>query len=208
MGSRAQHAAFFDFDCTLILENSLWIFFREIAGRAQVGRHCLSLAALRAMAGQDGMRGGIKRHLYRMLLQGREESEVLDVAERVAVKLTPIRVVVEALEKLAASGGHIVVATASPRIVVKRCLEVLGVTHHLVLGTELESVDGCLTGALLGGECIGPVKATKVQGHIDTNGPFGATSGFGNLPDDRAMLALLEERFVVGRGGIVSLMNL
>lgn len=154
------------------------------------------------------MRGGIKRHLYRMLLQGREESEVLDVAERVAVKLTPIRVVVEALEKLAASGGHIVVATASPRIVVKRCLEVLGVTHHLVLGTELESVDGCLTGALLGGECIGPVKATKVQGHIDTNGPFGATSGFGNLPDDRAMLALLEERFVVGRGGIVSLMNL
>jgi phosphatidylglycerophosphatase C len=199
-----QPVGFFDFDCTLVLENSLRLFFREIAGRAGVSRHCLSLAALRAMAGRQGMRAGIKRHLYRELLAGRHEAEVTDAAERLASKLTPNRAVIEALEKLAASGGHIVVATASPRVVVKRCLEVLGVTHHLVLGTELETIDGLLTGGMLGGECLGPVKAVRVQGHLDTRGIYGVTTGFGNLPDDLAMLTLLEQRFVVGRGGIVT----
>src|SRR5699024_6360507 len=107
-------------------------------------RRCLSLAAVKAMAG-EGMRTGIKRHLYRELLRGRTADEVLEAAQRVATRLTPNRAVAAALEALVASGGDAVVATASPRIVVTRCLEVLGVAPHLVLGTELGEAGGRLT---------------------------------------------------------------
>lgn len=199
-----QAIGFFDFDCTLVHENSLRLFFRELAGRA-VSRRCLSLAAMKAMAG-GGMRAGIKCHLYHELLRGRTAAEVLEAAQRVASRLTPNRAVVEALEALVACGGDVVVATASPRIVVARCLEVLGVAHHFVLGTELEEIGGRLTGKLLGGECLGPVKAVKVRGYLVERGPFGSTAGFGNLPDDLAMLELVQQRFVVGRGGAVTSM--
>ncbi|HET8700727.1 MAG TPA: hypothetical protein VFL97_03565, partial [Nitrococcus sp.] len=59
---------------------------------------------------------------------------------------------------------------------------------------------------LLGGECLGPVKAGKVRGHLAEQGPFASTTGFGNLPDDLAMLKLVQQRFVVGRGGVVTSM--
>lgn len=200
-----QAIGFFDFDCTLVHENSLRLFFRELAGRASSSRRCLSLAAVKAMAG-EGMRAGIKRHLYRELLRGRTAEEVLEAAQRTAARLTPNRAVVEAFEALVASGGDAVIATASPRIVVTRCLEVLGIVPHLVLGTELGEIGGRLTGELLGGECLGPVKAVKVRGYLAERGPFGSTTGFGNLPDDLAMLELVQQRFVVGRGGVVTSM--
>ena len=69
-----------------------------------------------------------------------------------------------------------------------------------VIGTDLEIVNGKLTGKLAGANCIRDEKARRVAEWVSQNGPFQESWGYGNRPHDLAMLALTDNPVVVNKG--------
>ncbi|MDP9195917.1 MAG: haloacid dehalogenase-like hydrolase, partial [Pseudomonadota bacterium] len=63
--------------------------------------------------------------------------------------------------------------------------------------TDLEVVDGILTGRMDGGNCVRQEKARRVRAFLEQHGPFDETWGYGNRPHDIPMLDLLDHRIIV-----------
>ena len=71
------------------------------------------------------------------------------------------------------------------------------VPHHQLLMTDVEIVDGIVTGVLHHGNCVRQGKADRVAAYMREQGPFGDTYGYGNFPDDVPMLNLMKYRVIV-----------
>jgi phosphatidylglycerophosphatase C len=190
--------ALFDLDNTLTHGDTLVPWLVAVAGwpRFAVAGLGATFQRVAAPAGAD-RRTVFKEALQIPLLRGVTKAEGLRRAEAVAPDLRWKREAPAALERLRAAGAQIVVATGAARVAAE-----IFVRHRfgegiLVLGTELETVDGCFTGRLAGGNCVREEKARRVSAWIEANGPFGERWGYGNAPHDLPMLALVDHATVV-----------
>ncbi|MGH9129917.1 MAG: HAD-IB family hydrolase [Acidimicrobiales bacterium] len=138
------------------------------------------------------------------LLAGRDHLGLSSLArEHAAALVTRVRPqMLERLEGHRAGGDRVVIVSASPELYLHAVGEALGV--DAVLGTRLEvGADGRLTGALVGRNCRGPEKVSRLKAWIsELVGPGGAPPhlcAYGDSAGDAELMALADVATWVGR---------
>jgi phosphatidylglycerophosphatase C len=181
--------AAFDFDGTLPRRDCMVPFLRRVAGSGAVVRALAVESPAMARGGRDGVKAGVLRRL----LAGRSLDDVTSEGERFAAEILTHRLrpdTVAILRRHQAAGDRTVVVSASLRPYLEPVAAALGIDH--VICTELEAVDGVLTGEIVDGNCRGPMKATRLQAW--RNGSDGAEAAvlwaYGNSSGDAELLAL------------------
>lgn len=196
----SQTIAIFDFDGTLIAGDSLLPFLERVAGKRRA-RYALirsvRAALMRASRGKGGdVRTQVKTGLLARTLKDVPEEKARAVTAEMAGWVrwhNPIR---DALLRHADQGHHVVIATGALALYMPALLEGLPV-HHL-MATEMEVVDGVLTGRMCqGGNCVRDEKARRVRDYLESHGPFGDSYGYGNRPSDIPFLALVKHPTIV-----------
>jgi phosphatidylglycerophosphatase C len=187
--------AAFDFDGTLTRRDTLLPFLASVVGWPRVvaalGTHAHLLARDRDIA---------KEHLLVRLLAGLP-GDVVREAGRVYARR--VRVRPEMRGRLAwhqQEGHEIVIVSASLDVYLDEFARSLDVEH--VLCTTLEvGADGRCTGRLVGGNCRGPEKATRLRAHLgDENDGEIVLWAYGDSRGDLEMLAMADHPIRVQRG--------
>ena len=183
--TRAVVAAF-DLDGTLTRRDTLLPYLRTVAGRGSVAVAVARCAPMivRAARHRDA-RDAAKERMLTLLLRGHDEASLRNTAAAFAPKIELRDDVVAALRRHQAAGHETLVISASPTIYVDAIAAHLGIDH--VVGTELEVIDGVVTGRYAGRNCRAAEKLARLLqwlGDRDVE-----LHAYGNAPDDDAMLA-------------------
>jgi phosphatidylglycerophosphatase C len=185
--------AVFDFDETLVLENSLGFLFQNVACKTYW------IAAIPAIAKSilccnfgHKLRLSVKQALYKKYLTGASENRVYVAGTETAARLTVNTNAMNELDAANDRGDTVVIATASPRIYVTAILDELKIDRFKVIGTEIDFD----AGLILGEECSREAKWIAVTKELQGL-PSGETIAYGNAPDDLYMLAQVDKGFVV-----------
>ncbi len=191
-------AAIFDFDRTLIRSGSLAPVLAELAGRP---RMCAAYARAGVLAASaaPARRAEVFRNAVLRLVAGKTEAELIAAAERAFPRLRWRAEMLAAHARHRAAGHRVMVASGGLACCVRRLLELKGIAVDGLLATEMEVADGVLTGRIAGSACVGAEKARRARDWL-----AGAAEawGYGNLPADRAMLALTRFPTVVSAFGV------
>ena len=187
--------AAFDFDGTLTHRDTLLPFLASVRGwprvAAALGRHAHRLARDRDAA---------KELVLVRLLAGLPDEEVRE-AGRVYARTVRVRPEMRArLEWHRQEGHDIVIVSASLDVYLGEVARSLDVDH--ILCTTLEvGADARCTGRLVGGNCRGPEKATRLRAHLgDQEDGEIVLWAYGDSRGDLEMLAMADHPVCVKRG--------
>jgi HAD superfamily hydrolase (TIGR01490 family) len=101
-----------------------------------------------------------------------------------------------------ASEGHeIVIVSASLDVYLAEVARQLDVTAVLCTTLEVDRETGVVTGRLVGGNCRGPEKATRLRGHLALGGAPAQLWAYGDSSGDRELLAMAHRAVRVTRRG-------
>jgi phosphatidylglycerophosphatase C len=198
--------AAFDFDGTLTRRDTLVPFLTSVAGRTAVMRAFAaeSSGLARAAAGR-GDRDVAKERVLTRVLAGVPHSEVSTAGCAFGVELARRAITPEARDRIAwhrREGHDVVIVSASLDVYLGGVAEALGVTHLLCTSLDIDDRGAC-TGRLLGANCRGPEKATRLQTLFGREG-FGSEEielwAYGNSRGDDEMLALADHAVRARRG--------
>jgi phosphatidylglycerophosphatase C len=180
--------AAFDFDGTLTRRDCMVPFLCRVAGSGAVVRALAAESPAMARRGRDGVKAGVLRRL----LAGRSFTDVTSQGELFATDIMDRRLrpdTMAILRRHQEAGDRTVLVSASLRPYLDPVATALGIDH--VICTELEVVDGVLTGELVGGNCRGPVKAVRLQAWLgDHSSHDGVLWAYGDSSGDDELLAL------------------
>src|SRR5262245_39365356 len=180
--------AAFDFDGTLTRRDCMVPFLCRVAGSGAVVRALAAESPAMARHGRDGVKAGVLRRL----LAGRSLADVTSRGELFAGDIMDRRLrsdTVAILRRHQDAGDRTVLVSASLRPYLEPVATALGIDH--VICTELEVVDGALTGEIIGGNCRGPVKAARLQAWLGDPSPDdGVLWAYGDSSGDDELLAL------------------
>lgn len=184
--------AFFDLDGTLVSGFTANAFFTDGVRSRQVGMgpalRTLAAAVDGNVLGGDPVRAA---GLALASMAGREEEMLADLGERLfAQQIAPtIRPEARRLVHAHHELGHtVVVSSAATRYQVAPVARDLGISH--LVCTELEVVDGMLTGNVSGAMRWGPEKARGVRAFAREHGvDLRRSHGYGNGSEDVDFLA-------------------
>jgi phosphatidylglycerophosphatase C len=178
--------AAFDLDGTLAERDTLIPFLRMTIGMPRLcgalGRNAVRMA--RAKLDRE-LRDAAKEHLLVATIGGMSETSLREIGARYAPTIALRDDVVARLRDHQLAGHETVVVTASPSIYVDAFASRLGMDH--VVATELEVVDGCITGRFAGENCRAAEKLRRLEAFL--GGRDVELHAYGNAPDDDAMLA-------------------
>ncbi|MHA6162030.1 HAD family hydrolase [Pseudomonas sichuanensis] len=179
----AKVLSVFDFDGTLTRHDSFVPFLQFAFGKREFSRRLLRMAlpSLRYVA--RGMsRDELKAQLVRTFLSGVQAQWLTHKAELFCLRAWPRLMRPTGLHAVAAelaSGAQVTLCSASPALVLQPFAERLGVK---LIGTELEVLDGRLTGRISGNNCrcehkvlrltaeYGPLTEYRLRAWGDTRG--------------------------------------
>jgi HAD superfamily phosphoserine phosphatase-like hydrolase len=189
----------FDFDETLVLENSLSYLFQGVASSIY-WVYAIPAIAKSIFLCQFGykLRLCVKKKLYGVHLKGVSERTVYEAGTAAASRLTVNTKVMNQLELANERGEIVVIATASPRIYVTAILDELKVNRFKIIGTEVDFESG----QILGTECSCEEKWNAVSNELQSY-EFDKIRAYGNAPDDLFMLSQVDEGFIV-KGQLVT----
>lgn len=193
--------ALFDFDETLIRENSLGVLFKEVTKKRFLFPDVLPLF-FRAKTYSQGIKFSIKRRLYKRCLVNVKEEQLTSAGRVAAARLNPLDNVVERLHNLHEQGYTIWIVTATPTPFVKSIVDTWQWPIAKVIGTELNKNGNIYTGEF-GAECMREEKVKRIQKVIDDEQlrpSIGAA--YGNLPVDIPMMSLAAESYAVTHGRV------
>lgn len=161
---RAKVLSVFDFDGTLTRHDSFVPFLRFAFGTREFARCILRLAlpSLRHLA-KCMSRNELKVQLISTFLAGVEAKWVGQKAEDYCQSVWPKLMRPSELQSVAAeiaSGAEVTLCSASPALVLRPFAERLGIK---LIGTELEVVDGRLTGRVIGDNCRCENKVLRLE---------------------------------------------
>ena len=184
--------ALFDFDGTLTTRDSFVDFHIFSQGPTKFLSAC-AVAAIQGCRSLNGSRGFLKEALVRRLWGGTPLEDYEAAARRYAELrveeiLLPLalRVFLRHVEL-----GHIVyIVTASMKEWIEPWASIHGVP---VIGTELETLDGKLTGRLATPNCRGAEKVVRITGVTDLK-RYEKIYAYGNSRGDREMLDIADEK--------------
>ena len=192
-----MEAAIFDFDGTLIRQESLALFLAAIAGKRRY-LSSVAMASLYASRAGSTLRMQVFReHLFRRTLAGKTQEEAADAAACVFERLDWIDETRRALLRHKEEGRRILVATGSLSVYVPALLEKGGIPFDSMLSTEIIVKDGIITGEMATLSCTWDEKARRVKEWLSENDIKGPLWGYGNMPPDGAMLKLVDHPTVV-----------
>ncbi len=188
-----QVLSVFDFDGTLTRHDSFVPFLRFAFGHRQFNRRILGLAlpSLRYLVRRVD-RDQLKAQLIRTFLKGVEAAWVQQQAEAFCLQAwqrlmrpTGLQSVAEELR----SGALVTLCSASPALVLQPFATRLGVR---LIGTELEVVDGVLTGHIAGHNCRCENKVLRLE---NVYGPLSQyrLRAWGDTRGDRELLAAAQD---------------
>ncbi len=187
--------AAFDFDGTITRHDTLLPFLAHLLGvrRTAHGLIRLSTQVPRALAGGVS-RDVLKQNLLYHLLVGQAADHVAQVAESFADRLVAGRLVagrlrpdtLERIEAHRAAGHELIMVSASPELCVAPIARRLGFAGALATRLEV-GADGRLTGRLVGDNCRGQEKVSRLQEWLGDGTPV--VFAYGDSRGDREMLA-------------------
>ena len=201
--AQPQNLAVFDFDDTLVHGDTMWTFLALVAGWPAfvlastatallfIYKHFL-LHDARLPADRKTF---FKQQMLKRLLAGRRVESLREPTARLRSRLTWNETMRRTLQEHYDKGDRVVVATGSLNLYLPELFR--DVPHHQLLMTDVEIVDGIVTGVLHHGNCVRQGKADRVAAYMREQGPFGDTYGYGNFPDDVPMLNLMKYRVIV-----------
>jgi HAD superfamily phosphoserine phosphatase-like hydrolase len=201
--------ALFDFDETLIKENSLAFLFKAATRKKHlwfVLFPFLFSSSFWLLFFKKGLKYTIKYNLYHYSLKGLTERDLLTIGHNEAMKLHPLPHVLKQLKKLHSQNIIIWIVTATPTPFVKGLISKLNWPVERVIGTELHQINGVYTGYSYG-ECQAEKKVLRLQEIWKTENlsPI-IIEAYGNLPIDIPMLKLAQTQYSVIHGKL-SLFN-
>jgi hypothetical protein len=180
--------AAFDVDGTLTWAESFVLFLRFIAGRFGFVVKMLQLIPVFLAYQLSGLpRSTVKERTLHVFLAGMTEEAYLARCRAFAQTIYPIIARPDAVARLRAHLGvrdQVALVSASLRDYLAVWAEELGVDH--VLASEVEIVNGQLTGRLLGDNCWGPGKLAAIQANF---GAAPLVAAYGDTRGDKEMLA-------------------
>ncbi|WP_312933320.1 HAD family hydrolase [Pseudomonas sp.] len=183
----------FDFDGTLTHRDSFLPFLLYAFGkRAFAGRALRMLPDCFRYLGKGLSRDELKAILIATFLTGVEEQWVQRKAGefRAAYWKRLMRPAgVRSVAAEVASGAHVTICSASPRIVLKPFAEHLGIK---LIATELEVVDGRLTGAISGNNCRCEAKVLRLEAVYGALDQY-RLRAWGDTRGDHELLAAAQE---------------
>lgn len=191
-----KSVALFDFDETLVKENSLSYLFKYLLGNKPLFTYLLpTLCDRRSYVGEH--KAAIKYCLYKRSLSGRTSSEVYEAGKNTAKKLTLFTQVTDKLIQLDKEGVEVWIITASPQIFIEGVVDELQWPVKRVVGTRLKSHNEVLSGDI-GNECQINEKVYRFNEIVEQEGlQLNVQEAYGNLPVDLPMLKLATNQFYV-----------
>ena len=191
--------AIFDFDETLIEENSLGYLFKFLLGNKPLFLYLFPiLLNYRVYLGQ--FKTVIKQRLYKVALTNQDPNNVYQAGRVAAKKLIQIKLVVDRLMALNEQGVEVWIITASPQSFIQGVVDELQWPVKRVIGTLLDSHHDLLSGHV-GEECQKEEKVHRFDGIVkQENLVLTVLEGYGNLPVDIPMLGLALQQFYVKDG--------
>jgi phosphatidylglycerophosphatase C len=183
--------AAFDFDGTLTRRDTLLPFLVRMVGWSRVA------PALAMSVRTD--RDASKQRLLTLTLGGRSHSDVATAGSEygAAIARTISPEMRRRVEWHQNQGHDIVVVSASLDVYVDAAARALEIPDTLSTSLELDA-NGRITGRMLGGNCRGTEKATRLRSHIGEDEVL--LWAYGNSSGDDAMLALADHPVRVRRG--------
>ncbi len=194
--------AAFDFDGTISKRDTFVPFLARVAGPARFASACASaglLGARRRLPLQE--RDRVKAHLIAQLLGGRAEHDLRVAGERYARDLlTGDRLrpdVVARVHEHQRAGHSTVIVSAS----LVHYLEPIAreLTMDGVIGVELESIDGILTGRLARPNVRAEEKALRLREWLGAPTDEVIVHAYGNSSGDHALLEMSQQGWWFGK---------
>ena len=182
MPSSLQNISAFDFDGTLTTRDTLLLFIRHACGWwALFGGLLLFSPLLVLMKLHLADNGRTKERLFRHYFRGMLERDFDALCQSFArshthiLRTAGLRTVQQALDR----GDRVVVLSASIDRWVEACLRpfLVSSSQFQVLGTEIEVVDGRLTGRFATPNCYGPEKVRRLKEFLKEVSPRGDVEG-------------------------------
>lgn len=201
-----KRIAIFDFDETLVEENSLSLLFKYFLGNKPLFIYLLPIIIdFRTYIGSIKM--VIKYRLYNRALSKKNQVEVFQAGRHAADKLTPIQPVVNRMMSLHEQGVEVWIITASPQKFIEGVVAKLDWPIKRVIGTLLKEENNVLTG-LIEKECQMDEKVHRFNKLMqDKKVQCKVVEAYGNLPVDIPMLGLAENKFCVIDGKLSPFLN-
>lgn len=169
----------FDFDRTLVRQETMAMFLRLVADRTADASACCVAGATASVAPAAKRMDVFRAEILRRTQAGWTVSPARDVAERLYPRLGWITRMVGKLSRHAYAGRKVLVATGSLSVNMPMLLAGKGVVPDGLVATEMGTPS-----------CTSSEKARRVKDWLaDIEGPVW---GHGNLPHDQAMLALTD----------------
>ena len=168
MPSSLQNISAFDFDGTLTTRDTLLLFIRHARGWwALFGGLLLFSPLLVLMKLHLADNGRTKERLFRHYFRGMLERDFDALCQSFArshthvLRTAGLRTIQQALDR----GDRVVILSASIDRWVEACLRpfLVSSSQFQVLGTEIEVVDGRLTGRFATPNCYGPEKVRRFR---------------------------------------------
>lgn len=194
-----HHVVIFDFDETMVLENSLGFLFKQLSGPFYWLRAVpVVVQSLVTLKFGHKLRRAVKQRLYSKILTGVSVKNIQMAGNAIAMKLTKNAPVIDQLIEAKKQGDIVIIATASPQIYVAAIVYAMGLEVDVVIGTNID----LKYGTIIGEECSREAKWLAVEEVLKTLSG-NATTAFGNRPDDIYMLEQVDRGFVVSGDSIV-----
>lgn len=190
-------AAVFDFDRTMIRQESMALFLQVLAGRGAYVSACCVGASRAALAEPRRRMQVFREELLRRTLAGRTMDQVQVAAEHVFARLRWIDATMDDFARHRDAGRRILVATGSLSCYVPAFLALRAIEVESLFTTEVVVDGDVMTGELATPSCTWAEKARRVEKWLSTAADGGNTWGYGNMPHDGAMLALVDHPTVV-----------
>ncbi len=179
----------FDFDGTITTTDTLALFFRYWAGTPRWTLNIMKLSPI-LIGYVAGIvpRDTVKAHLVRAFFKGADADELNRCATRFAREVIPELIRPAARKALSEKNKPphtLYIVSASISNYLDIWAKDNGIEH--VIATDLEVVNGKLTGELLGPNCWGPGKIAKIATEMAET-PYELTEAYGDTRGDREML--------------------
>ena len=195
IGTRMPSIAFFDFDDTITKGDSLWYFLLHSFSPLHLALKFISISPslvlfkLKLMSNEKA-----KSKLFKAFFSSMTTEEFDALAKSYAnSKLTTI-IKQEALARIKwhqQKGHDVVVVSASPENWLRPWCNNQGIQ---LIGTQLESKDGKITGNFVGKNCYGEEKKQRILSHYQLK-DYDSVYAYGDSRGDKEMLALADHSF-------------
>jgi HAD superfamily hydrolase (TIGR01490 family) len=197
--------AAFDFDGTITRNDTMYPFLRRVVGVPRLMLAAASdLPRLMLAAAGRGDRDAAKARLFARVLAGRDTQTIHDAADEHARAVLATQIRPTARERIdwhREAGHELVIVSASLDVYLTIIGPALGFDR--VVCTELETLDGRLTGAMRGGNCRGAAKVARLRAAVDDLDQRELWA-YGDSSGDDELLAAAQHAFRMHRNGTLT----